>query len=68
MVAEFAPQFAMCPVVEVFRAREGGWLVREEYSHTLTRVTHYSDWHRVERAIALLKRAWPDLLENVRPQ
>jgi hypothetical protein len=30
---------------------EHGWEIREERDHTVVRIEHHSDWHRVERAI-----------------
>lgn len=30
---------------------QAGWAVREEQDQTLVRQAHYSDWHRVERAL-----------------
>ena len=31
-----------------------GWELREERDHAVTRQTHYTDWHRVERALKTL--------------
>lgn len=28
-----------------------GWEVRETHDHEVVRTHHYSDWHRVERAV-----------------
>jgi hypothetical protein len=33
-----------------------GWEVREEYQEQVVRSVTYSDWHRVERAMALFRR------------
>lgn len=30
---------------------QAGWAVREERDETVVRQVHYSDWHRVERAL-----------------
>ena len=32
-----------------------GWDVREERDDTVVKRTHYSDWHRVERAIQVFE-------------
>ncbi len=37
-------------------AAEGGWEVREEADRHIVRRSHYSDWHRVERARTLFTR------------
>jgi hypothetical protein len=34
-----------------------GWDVREERDDTVVRRMHYSDWHRVERAIQVFELA-----------
>jgi hypothetical protein len=31
-----------------------GWELREERDHTVVKLTHYTDWHRVERALRAL--------------
>jgi hypothetical protein len=31
-----------------------GWEVREERDSTVVRQTHYTDWHRVERARSIM--------------
>jgi hypothetical protein len=33
-----------------------GWEVREERDNALVRQAHYSDWHRVERAMQTFER------------
>jgi hypothetical protein len=35
-------------------AARDGWEFREELDHRLVRLVHYSDWHRVERALTQL--------------
>jgi hypothetical protein len=38
-------------------SREGsGWEVRIEEDRAVRRLNHYSDWHRVERALAVFER------------
>ena len=36
------------------RSTDKGWEVREEHDTAVVRHTHYSDWHRVERAERLM--------------
>jgi hypothetical protein len=38
-----------------------GWEVRLEEDHTLRRLDHYRDWHRVERALAAFEREVAEL-------
>jgi len=38
-----------------------GWEVKLEEDHTLRRLDHYHDWHRVERALALFEREADEL-------
>ena len=38
-----------------------GWEVRLEEDRTLTRLEHYRDWHRVERALASFEREVEEL-------
>jgi hypothetical protein len=33
-------------------AGDAGWEVREQQDDRITREVHYTDWHRVERALA----------------
>ena len=40
----------------VRHASDGGWEVREEIDERPVRISQYLDWHRVERAIALIDR------------
>jgi hypothetical protein len=35
-------------------APRDGWELREEFDDRLVRRVHLSDWHRVERAVAIL--------------
>jgi hypothetical protein len=41
-----------------------GWEVRLEEDRTLRRLDHYTDWHRVERALALFEREVRELQAN----
>jgi hypothetical protein len=48
-----------------------GWEVRVEQDSTVVRRVHYTDWHRVERALRRLAREVSDLEDigwNVRPE
>ena len=38
---------------------ERGWEVREEQDQRIVRTSHYSDWHRVERAVLVFERRGP---------
>jgi hypothetical protein len=38
-----------------------GWEVKVEEDHTLRRLDHYHDWHRVERALASFEREVDEL-------
>ena len=38
-----------------------GWEVRVEQNSRIIRRVHYSDWHRVERAVDALRREMRDL-------
>ena len=40
----------------VRQASDRGWEVREEIDDRPVRISQYLDWHRVERAIALIGR------------
>ena len=42
-------------------APSSGWEVRLEEDRTVRRSDQYSDWHRVERALALFEREVLDL-------
>lgn len=33
-----------------------GWDVRQERDNTIVKESHYSDWHRVERAVQTFER------------
>ena len=39
-----------------------GWEVRVEQDSTVLRRAHYSDWHRVERAVDAIEREMQELL------
>jgi hypothetical protein len=41
-----------------------GWEVKLEQAGEITRLVHYHDWHRVERALALFQREVSDLTEH----
>ena len=41
-----------------------GWEVRLEEDRTLQRLEHYTDWHRVERMLALFEREVLELIEE----
>lgn len=41
-----------------------GWEVRLEEDRMLRRCDHYRDWHRVERAQALIEREASDLMSR----
>jgi hypothetical protein len=41
-----------------------GWEVRLEEDRTVTRLHHYWDWHRVERALAAFKLEVVELIEH----
>jgi hypothetical protein len=48
-----------------------GWEVRVEQDSAVVRRVHYTDWHRVERALRRLAREVSDLEDigwNVRPE
>jgi hypothetical protein len=38
-----------------------GWEVRVEQDSTVLRKSHYSDWHRVERAVEAIERETREL-------
>jgi hypothetical protein len=42
-------------------AQAAGWEVRLEEDDTLTRHVRYHDWHRVERALAIVRLEIADL-------
>jgi hypothetical protein len=42
-------------------AKNLGWEVKLEEDHTLRRLDHYHDWHRVERALASFEREVDEL-------
>lgn len=41
-----------------------GWEVRVQEDGTVLRRTHYSDWHRVERALMTLEREMGELMSR----
>lgn len=41
-----------------------GWEIREEIDDRPVRISQYFDWHRVERAIALIDRRAEDLQQD----
>jgi len=45
-------------------ASRAGWEVKLEEDRTLHRHEHYTDWHRVERMLALFKREVLALIEE----
>ena len=45
-------------------ARGAGWEVSLEEDRAVTRQVRYDDWHRVERALATLRREVADLTEQ----
>ena len=42
-------------------SRDAGWEVSLREDRALTRSVRYDDWHRVERALAVLRREVADL-------
>ena len=48
----------------VRHAGAAGWEVREEIDERPVRISQYFDWHRVERAIALIDRMADDLQQD----
>lgn len=45
-------------------ARDAGWEVSLEEDHAVTRRVRYDDWHRVERALATVRREVADLTQQ----
>jgi hypothetical protein len=43
------------PRLTVVRVSQG-WEIREERDNRVVRVTHHTDWHRVERSLQQLER------------
>ena len=43
---------------------EAGWDVRAERDQATVRQAHYSDWHRVERAVLAFETAPPDQAQS----
>lgn len=39
-----------------------GWDVRQERDNTVVKESHYSDWHRVERAVQTFERLGQELV------
>ena len=48
----------------VYTATPSGWDVRLEEDSELRHVDHYEDWHRVERALANVKREIRQLTDS----
>jgi hypothetical protein len=48
-------------VYSVSTSGASGWEVRLEEDRSVRRVEHYRDWHRVERALALIEREISEL-------
>jgi hypothetical protein len=46
-------------IVDSFAA--SGWEVRIEHDSTTVRRSHYSDWHRLERAVSAIEREMREL-------
>jgi hypothetical protein len=46
------PQGPRLTVVRV----DQGWEIREHHDDRIVRVTHHTDWHRVERSLQALER------------
>ena len=42
----------------------GGWELRDEMNDRTVHLTHYQDWHRVERAVAFISRTVERLQEE----
>ena len=45
----------------VSEAGEVGWEFREEQDSRIVRCVHYTDWHRVERALSAIRRRVSEL-------
>lgn len=48
--ADHVRRYSICPTGSL------GWEIRLEEDSTLRRLNHYTDWHRVERALELFAR------------
>ena len=48
----FTQEFTQDARTRIILTRDqDGWALREERDQTVIRLTHYTDWHRVERAL-----------------
>ena len=45
----------------VSEAGEAGWEFREEQDSRIVRRVHYTDWHRVERALSAIRKRVSEL-------
>jgi hypothetical protein len=48
----------------ISQAASEGWEVRVEQDSEVVRRVHYTDWHRVERAVLMMSRQVSELEEN----
>lgn len=48
-------QIPHAPRLTVVRVDQG-WEIREHHDDRVVRVTHHTDWHRVERSLQALER------------